>query len=332
MAAYTPMIQQYLTVKADYQDAFLFFRLGDFYEMFFEDAIKASQELEITLTSREGGAEERFRCAEFRTMPLPTILNNLFQRAIKLPFVSKWKTRKQTKGMVKREVVQLITPGTVMDGKGLADKENNYIASITAFEDQTYGFAYNDISTGESRVTLFSNNFDEVLNELAVLSAKEVVVASNFDGELQKKMRERDSLTISFEDNSSIEMNFSHLLEDLNQDKLKQTTARLFNYLYRSQKRSLDHLQPVTTYQIHQYMKIDYYSKRNLELTETIRSKGKKGSLLWLLDETMTAMGGRMLKTWIDRPLIDHEKIEHRHDLVEVFINHYFERQELRKN
>ncbi|MFJ7729249.1 DNA mismatch repair protein MutS [Neobacillus sp. NPDC097160] len=331
MAAYTPMIQQYLTVKADYQDAFLFFRLGDFYEMFFEDAVKASQELEITLTSRDGGSEDRIPMCGVPYHAAPNYIEQLVSKGYKVAICEQMEDAKQTKGMVKREVVQLITPGTVMDGKGLNDKENNYIASITLFDDQTYGFAYNDISTGESRVTLLSSNFDDVLNELSVLSAKEVVVASSFDGDLQKKMRERDVLAISFEDNSSIDMNFSHLIEDLNQDKLKQTTARLFNYLYRSQKRSLDHLQPVTTYQIHQYMKIDYYSKRNLELTETIRSKGKKGSLLWLMDETMTAMGGRMLKHWIDRPLINQAEIEHRQTIVEVLLSHYFERQELRE-
>ncbi|MFK9095378.1 DNA mismatch repair protein MutS [Bacillus salipaludis] len=331
MAAYTPMIQQYLTVKADYQDAFLFFRLGDFYEMFFEDAVKASQELEITLTSRDGGSEDRIPMCGVPYHAAPNYIEQLISKGYKVAICEQMEDAKQTKGMVKREVVQLITPGTVMDGKGLNDKENNYIASITLFDDQTYGFAYNDISTGESRVTLLSGNFEDVLNELSVLSAKEVVVASSFDGDLQKKLRERDVLAISFEDNSSIEMNFSHLIEDLNQDKLKQTIARLFNYLYRSQKRSLDHLQPVTTYQIHQYMKIDYYSKRNLELTETIRSKGKKGSLLWLLDETMTAMGGRMLKHWIDRPLINQAEIEQRQTIVEVLLSHYFERQELRE-
>ncbi len=331
MAAYTPMIMQYLTVKAEYQDAFLFFRLGDFYEMFFEDAIKASQELEITLTSREGGTEERIPMCGVPYHSAANYIEQLISKGYKVAICEQMEDAKQTKGMVKREVVQLITPGTVMDGKGLSDKENNYIASITSFDDQTYGFAYTDISTGESRVTLLSNHFEEVLNELAVLSAKEVVAASSFDGELQQKMRERNVLAISIEDNSSIEMNFSHLLEGLNQDKLKQTAARLFNFLYRSQKRSLDHLQPVETYQVHQYMKIDYYSKRNLELTETIRSKGKKGSLLWLLDETKTAMGGRMLKHWIDRPLIVRNEIENRHNLVEVFLNHYFERQELRE-
>jgi DNA mismatch repair protein MutS len=331
MAAYTPMIQQYLTVKADYQDAFLFFRLGDFYEMFFDDAIKASQELEITLTSRQGGTDDRIPMCGVPYHAAPNYIEQLISKGYKVAICEQVEDPKLTKGMVKREVVQLITPGTVMEGKGLNDKENNYIASITSFDDQTYGFAYNDISTGESRVTLLSNNFDEVLNELAVLSAKEVVVSSSFDGELQKKLRERDVLAISFEDNSSIDINYSHLLQDLNQEKLKQSIARLFNYLYRSQKRSLDHLQPVTTYQIHQYMKIDYYSKRNLELTETIRSKGKKGSLLWLLDETMTAMGGRMLKHWIDRPLINQNEIESRQTIVEVLMSYYFERQELRE-
>ena len=330
MAAYTPMIQQYLTVKADYQDAFLFFRLGDFYEMFFDDAVKASQELEITLTSREGGSEERIPMCGVPYHSAANYIEQLISKGYKVAICEQTEDPKQAKGVVRREVVQLITPGTVMEGKGLTDKENNYIAAITAFDDKTFGFAYTDISTGESQVTLLSH-FDEVLNELAVLSAKEVVVASSFDGELQKKMRERDVLAISFEDNSSIEMNFSRLLEGLEQNKLKEATARLFNYLYRSQKRSLDHLQPVTTYQIHQYMKIDYFSKRNLELTETIRSKGKKGSLLWLLDETMTAMGARMLKTWIDRPLITKSVIEQRHKLVEVLMSQYFERQELRE-
>ncbi|WP_187373214.1 DNA mismatch repair protein MutS [Bacillus rubiinfantis] len=331
MAAYTPMIQQYLTIKADYQDAFLFFRLGDFYEMFFDDAIKASQELEITLTSREGGSEERIPMCGVPYHSAANYIEQLISKGYKVAICEQMEDPKQSKGMVKREVVQVITPGTMMEGKGLAEKENNYIASITAFADYTFGLAYTDISTGESRVTLFTEQFDDVLNELAVLNAKEVVVASDFNDEWLQKMRERDVLTISFENQSSLESEFRHLLEPLHQDKLKETSARLFHYLYKSQKRSLDHLQPVATYQIHQYMKIDYFSKRNLELTETIRGKGKKGSLLWLLDETITAMGGRMLKTWLDRPLLNYEEIETRHQLVEVFLRHYFERQEFRE-
>jgi DNA mismatch repair protein MutS len=331
MAAYTPMIQQYLTIKADYQDAFLFFRLGDFYEMFFDDAIKASQELEITLTSREGGSEDRIPMCGVPYHSAANYIEQLISKGYKVAICEQMEDPRQVKGMVKREVVQLITPGTVMDGKGLSDKENNYIASVSAFDDGTFGLAYTDISTGESRVTLMPGTFDDVLNELSVIGSKEVVVASSFDAELQRKMRERDVLAISYEDNSSIEMNVAQLVDGLEQEKLKLTAARLLNYLYRSQKRSLDHLQAVTSYQIHQFMKMDYYSKRNLELTETIRSKGKKGSLLWLLDETMTAMGGRMLKTWVDRPLIDQQEIEHRQAIVEVLLGSFFERQELRE-
>ncbi|MDZ5473393.1 DNA mismatch repair protein MutS [Bacillus sp. 31A1R] len=331
MATYTPMIQQYLRVKADYQDAFLFFRLGDFYEMFFEDAIRASQLLEITLTSREGGGEERIPMCGVPYHSAPNYIEQLVEKGYKVAICEQTEDPKQAKGVVRREVVQLITPGTMMEGRGLSEKENNYIASITMFDERNYGFAYNDLSTGESKVTLLSGGFDEVLNELAISGSKEVVIQSTLHKELQKKIKDRTNATLSFEDDESMKDSYRHLLAELNQDRLKTTVTRLVNYLYRTQKRNLDHLQPVSTYVINQFMKIDYFSKRNLELTETIRSKGKKGSLLWLLDETKTAMGGRLLKQWIDRPLIQKEEIERRHSLVETLIHHFFEREELRE-
>ncbi len=331
MAQYTPMIIQYLQIKADYQDAFLFFRLGDFYEMFFEDALKASQELEITLTSREGGGDEKIPMCGIPYHSSPTYIEQLIQKGYKVAICEQTEDPKQAKGVVRREVVQLITPGTVMEGKGLADKENNYIASVTVFSDKTYGIAYSDLSTGETKVTLIPETFDYVLNELSTLGAKEVVIDPDMEEEKQKKIREREVVTLSFEKDSSISGQFERLLESLGQDKLKETVARLFHYLYRTQKRSLDHLQVAEMYHIHQFMKMDYYSKRNLELTETIRSKGKKGSLLWLLDETMTAMGGRMLKQWIDRPLIHREEIEKRQQFVELLLEKFFERQDLRE-
>ncbi|MDF2039804.1 DNA mismatch repair protein MutS [Bacillus sp. CMF12] len=330
-AAYTPMIQQYLRVKAEYQDAFLFFRLGDFYEMFFDDALKASQELEITLTSREGGTEERIPMCGVPYHSAPVYIEQLIEKGYKVAICEQTEDPKQAKGVVKREVVQLITPGTMMEGKGLQEKENNYIASISVFEDETFGFATNDLSTGETKVTMLSSGFDEVLNELSMSGAKEVVISSDFDGDWQRKMKERSVMAISFEDDCGVRDSFEGLLADLNQDKLRTTSSRLINYLYRTQKRSLDHLQKVATYQINQYMKIDYFSKKNLELTETIRSKGKKGSLLWLLDETKTAMGGRLLKQWIDRPLIDEQEIKRRHSLVETFMGSFFEREEIRE-
>lgn len=330
-AAYTPMIQQYLRVKAEYQDAFLFFRLGDFYEMFFDDALKASQELEITLTSREGGTEERIPMCGVPYHSAPVYIEQLIEKGYKVAICEQTEDPKQAKGVVKRGVVQLITPGTMMEGKGLQEKENNYIASISAFEDETFGFATNDLSTGETKVTMLSGGFDEVLNELSMSGAKEAVISSDFDGEWQRRMKERSVMAISFEDDCGVRDSFEGLLSDLNQDKLRRTSSRLINYLYRTQKRSLDHLQKVATYQVNQYMKIDYYSKKNLELTETIRSKGKKGSLLWLLDETKTAMGGRLLKQWIDRPLIDEQEIKRRHSLVETLIDSFFEREEIRE-
>ena len=331
MAGYTPMIQQYLQVKADYQDAFLFFRLGDFYELFFDDAIKASQELEITLTGRGGGGDERIPMCGVPYHSASSYIERLIERGYKVAICEQTEDPEQAKGLVRREVVQLITPGTMMEGKGLSEKENNFIATISHFEDGSFAIAYTDLSTGENKATLLNNHFDEVLNEISLLGAKEIVVSSSFNEEWKKKLGERLVVTFSIEDEDVLKEDDLSLVIDANEDKLKSTCARLFNYLHRTQKRSLEHLQPVKSYQIYQYMKIDYFSKRNLELTETIRSKGKKGSLLWLLDETKTAMGGRLLKQWIDRPLIDKRAIIERHELVETLIKAYFERQEIRE-
>ncbi|MFT9597429.1 DNA mismatch repair protein MutS [Mesobacillus sp.] len=331
MAAYTPMIKQYLQVKADYQDAFLFFRLGDFYEMFFEDALKASQELEITLTSREGGGEERIPMCGVPYHSAPNYIEQLINKGYKVAICEQTEDPRTAKGVVKREVVQLITPGTVMEGRGLLEKENNFIATVSVFPGDTYGFACSDLSTGESRATLVNGSIEELINELSISGAKEVVIESSLSPEIQKKLKERSILALSIEDNTDLNDSFSELFADLENEQLKNTASRLFNYLYRTQKRSLDHLQKVSVYKVQQYMKIDYFSKRNLELTETIRSTAKKGTLLWLLDETMTAMGGRMLKQWINRPLIDKAEIGRRQELVQLFVGQFFERQELRE-
>lgn len=330
MTQYTPMIKQYLQVKAEYQDAFLFFRLGDFYEMFFDDAIAASQELEITLTSRDGGGKERIPMCGVPYHSAPNYIEQLIDKGYKVAICEQTEDPKQAKGVVKREVVQLITPGTVMDGKGLNDKENNYIASVTDFEDDTFGLAYSDLTTGETKVTVVSDGLQALMNELSTIGAKEVVIHPELSDEVQGRIKERTDVTLSYEQDSGLGHSFTHLVEPLKQEKLIKASSLLFHYLFRTQKRSLDHLQIVETYQLHQFMKMDYYSKRNLELTETIRSKGKKGSLLWLLDETMTAMGARLLKQWIDRPLIHKQEIERRQAVVEVLLERFFERQDLR--
>ncbi|SEM49489.1 DNA mismatch repair protein MutS [Mesobacillus persicus] len=331
MAAYTPMIMQYLQIKADYQDAFLFFRLGDFYEMFFDDALKASQELEITLTSREGGGEERIPMCGVPYHSAPGYIEQLIQKGHKVAICEQTEDPRAAKGVVRREVVQLITPGTVMEGRGLNEKENNFIAAVSMFDDGSYGFASSDLSTGESRLTILSGSFEGVLNELSLSGAKEVVLDSSTPEDLKNKLKERSVLAFSYENQIEMKESYQHLLSELVDDKAKSVAARLFNYLHRTQKRSLDHLQPVLAYEVEQFMKIDYFSKRNLELTETIRSTAKKGSLLWLLDETKTAMGGRMLKQWINRPLLNVKGIERRQAIVDLFMMNFFERHEIRE-
>lgn len=331
MASYTPMIQQYLRVKADYQDAFLFFRLGDFYEMFFEDATKASQVLEITLTSRDGGGKERIPMCGVPYHSAPNYIDQLIEKGYKVAICEQVEDPKQTKGVVKREVVQLITPGTVMETKGLSDKQNNFLTSITHFEDETFGLAYADLSTGELHTTVITGPVQQLVNEVYSIGAKEIVVSEKFPLDLVQMIKERMVTTCSYEESIDIPMEFNQIVQNLEQEKLQMSVGRLLHYLKRTQKRSLDHLQPARFFELDQSMKIDLFSKRNLELTETIRSKGKKGSLLWLLDQTVTAMGGRLLKQWVDRPLINPALIKQRHDMVETLINEYFTRQEIRE-
>ncbi|MEL7703847.1 DNA mismatch repair protein MutS [Bacillus subtilis] len=327
MAGYTPMIQQYLKIKAEHQDAFLFFRLGDFYEMFFEDAKKASQELEITLTSRDGGAAEKIPMCGVPYHSASAYIEQLIKKGYKVAICEQTEDPKAAKGVVKREVVQLITPGTVMDGKGIHESENNFIASVSACSNG-YGLALSDLTTGENLAVLIER-LEDVISEIYSVGAREIVVSGSLDADTVAQLRERCGATISIEDGETDE--HVTIIEHLNNEDITKTFLRLYTYLKRTQKRSLDHLQPVQVYELEEAMKIDLYSKRNLELTETIRSKNKKGALLWLLDETKTAMGGRLLKQWIDRPLIRVNQIEERQEMVETLMSHFFEREDLRE-
>ena len=331
MAQYTPMIQQYLSVKAQYMDAFLFFRLGDFYEMFFDDAIKASQELEITLTGRDGGAEEKIPMCGVPYHSAENYINQLIEKGYKVAICEQVEDPKSAKGVVRREVVQLITPGTVMQGKVIDEKENNYIATITDFDDGTYGLAYIDLTTGEGQITMITGDWLDVVSEIYSVGAKEVVVSEKQSEQQLQELRDRANVTISVEADFTIPESLYETSKLLEQTKLKDTFGRLLQYLVKSQKRSLDHIQPVVYYEANQYMKLDIHSKRNLELVETIRTKGKKGSFLWLLDSTVTAMGARRLKQWIERPLLSKVEIENRLNMVETLLKNFFIRQELQE-
>lgn len=330
MATYTPMIQQYLKIKAEHKDAFLFFRMGDFYEMFFDDAGSASRELEITLTSRDGGGEERIPMCGIPYHSAENYIKNLVEKGFKVAICEQVEDPKTAKGVVKREVVQLITPGTIMAGNMLNEKENNYIASISDFNDGTFAIAYNDLSTGENSVAMITSGWQALLSELYNRPVREIVISQHLSESFQVDLTEKLDATLSYQDIVEIAHDFLQLADNLNQDKLVQAFGRLLNYLQDTQKRSLDHLKPAQIIELKQFMSLDMYSKRNLELTETIMRKGKQGSLLWVLDQTVTAMGARLLKKWLERPLLNMEAIESRFTIVDGFLQQFFERESLR--
>ncbi|MDH6363776.1 DNA mismatch repair protein MutS [Enterococcus sp. PF1-24] len=325
----TPMMEQYLSIKAQYQDAFLFYRLGDFYEMFYEDAEQASQILELTLTSRNRNADDPIPMCGVPYHAAAGYIDTLVEKGYKVAVCEQMEDAKATKGMVKREVVQLITPGTVMDSKGLAAKENNFLTSIAAGTNG-FGFAYVDLSTGELH-TAFLADEESVMNEATALQTKEIVLGTAISDKLQQALSSRLNLVFSKQETISENAEFSFLTSDLTNDLQKEATGKLLTYLSETQKRSLSHIQKASEYQPDHYLKMDYYSKFNLELSKSIRTGKKQGTLLWLLDETKTAMGGRLLKQWLDRPLIQEAQIHSRQEQVAALVEAFFERSDLQQ-
>lgn len=325
------MMIQYLKIKADHKDAFLFFRLGDFYEMFNDDAIKASRELEITLTKRDSGKKEPIPMCGVPYHAAENYIKILVSKGYKVAICEQVEDPKTAKGVVKREVVQLITPGTVMESNMLNEGENNYIASLSHFQDGSYVIVYNDLSTGENRVALITDGWDAVIHELYNQPVKEIVISSNLPEDLQGQLRERLNVTLSYQDEVNFNAEYRGLCENLNDERLMKAFSRLLNYIQHTQKRSLDHLQQAEIIELKQYLSLDMFSKRNLELSETILKKGKHGSLLWVLDKTVTSMGSRMLKKWLERPLLNKNRIEERLDIVEGFYRSFMERDTIRE-
>lgn len=327
--AYTPMIEQYLKIKANYQDAFLFFRLGDFYEMFFDDALNASKVLEITLTSREGGTEERIPMCGVPYHAAKQYIKVLIEKGYKIAICEQLEDAKQTKGMVKRDVVQVITPGTVMEDVSLSPKSNNYLTAIHDTGTGEYTLAASDLTTGEIRVVSLPD-ITEVRLELASYEARELVVESSFDQSLLDQITSQLDILTSVHEYVEVPSDLSYVYEVL-QDLEEQAGVKLLlSYLSKTQQRSLDHLQKADRYEREEYMSIDPRSRRHLELIQSLRDKKTHGTLLWLLDETKTAMGGRLLKQWIEKPLIQETIINQRLDKVAAFIDHFFERNAIR--
>lgn len=326
---HTPMMEQYLSIKKQYPYAFLFYRLGDFYELFFEDAVEVSRLLELTLTSRNKNADEQIPMCGVPHHAAQGYIDTLIEMGHKVAICEQVENPKEAKGMVKREVVQVVTPGTVMQSKTVEAKENNYLAAI-ARVDSGIGFAYADLTTGEVKVTELEGT-QEVLNEIASLNSKELIVEAGDFLELQETLSNYYNIAISHPPSETYNHDLEELKEQLKSSQLNKVVDLLLHYLSETQMRSLDHLQSVSMYKTSHYLLYGQDARRNLELTSSLRDGSKNGTLLWLLDDTKTAMGGRMLRAWLEKPLIDKAKIEDRLDKVESLLNHFFERSDLRE-
>lgn len=344
MAELTPMMQQYMETKEQYKDCILFYRLGDFYEMFFEDAITVSKELEITLTGKNCGLEERAPMCGVPYHAVEGYLNRLVQKGYKVAICEQVEDPKLAKGIVKREVVRIVTPGTNLNTQALDASKNNYIMCIV-YIDGFFGLSVADVTTGDYFVTELDSS-RKLMDEIAKYAPSEIVCNESLyvSGIDLEDLKERLGITIYaldswyFDDVSCEKVLKEHFkvaslealgIGDYNSGAIG--AGALLQYLYDTQKNSLSHLTGITGYTTGKYMLLDSSSRRNLELCETLREKQKRGSLLWVLDKTKTAMGARTLRSYIEQPLIDKEEIVKRLDAVAELKEHAITREELRE-
>ena len=344
MSAVTPMMQHYIKTKEEYEDCILFYRLGDFYEMFFEDAETVSRELELTLTGKDCGLTERAPMCGVPFHAADNYINRLVEKGYKVAICEQMEDPRLAKGIVKREVIRVVTPGTNLYTQALDETKNNYIMSV-AYISNRFGIAFADVTTGAFMVTEVEKlrNF---LDELYKFSPAELICNEAFcmSGVDLEELRNRLHLSVSALDNWYFD-------DDLCQRTLKDhfhvgtleglglkdydcatiAAGALLTYLLETQKNSLDHMRKITPYVTDKYMLIDSSTRRNLELTETMREKEKRGSLLWVLDKTKTAMGARMLRSFIEQPLIEEEAINQRLDAVEEINRQEMDREEIRE-
>ena len=340
----SPMMQHYIKTKEEYEDCILFYRLGDFYEMFFEDAETVSKELELTLTGKDCGLAERAPMCGVPFHAADNYINRLVEKGYKVAICEQMEDPKKAKGIVKREVIRVVTPGTNLYTQALDETKNNYIMSV-AYISNRFGIAFADVTTGAFMVTEVEK-LRNLLDEIYKFSPAELICNEAFcmSGVDLEELRNRLHLSVSALDNWYFD-------DDLCQRTLKEhfhvgtleglglkdydcatiAAGALLTYLLETQKNSLDHMRKITPYITDKYMLIDSSTRRNLELTETMREKEKRGSLLWVLDKTKTAMGARMLRSFIEQPLIEEDAINRRLDAVEEIKRQEMDREEIRE-
>ena len=333
MAGLTPMMQQYMEVKSKYKDCILFYRLGDFYEMFFDDALTASRELELTLTGRDCGLRERAPMCGVPYHAVETYLDRLIEKGYKVAICEQMEDPALAKGLVQRDVIRVVTPGTVIESGMLDERSNNFLLSV-CFSGEKAGLAFADVSTGEFFVHQVEDAGRTLADEVTRISPVEIIASDlirlrEYVNRDDLSMSERPGTTFQYQNASETLCKHFHL-QDLSPlgltDEYRlaaQAAGALMRYLDETQKNALEHITELRIYQGGDTMLLDRNTRRNLELTESLRSRTKKGSLLWLMDKTSTAMGGRLLRSWIEQPLVNREEILRRLDAVEEFTSQH---------
>ncbi len=323
----SPMMQQYMEIKDKYEDSIIFFRLGDFYEMFFEDAIIASRILELTLTGKQAGLEERVPMCGVPHHAYATYVDELIEKGYKVAICEQLEDPKTTKGMVKRDVIQVVTKGTRID-ENIDSKSNNYIANIYSF-DYCYGISFADVSTGEVYAMLIEGEKEKVIKEIIKHGFKEVIVNDTINREIIEILRTNYNILVTITKEELNDKNYEYIYKNIEDIRITSTIKHLLHYIIDTKKGDLHHLQKCKVIKNSEYLEFDNNTKRNLELTETLRNRERQYSLLWLLDKNKTAMGSRYLKYNIENPLTKKEEIKRRYDMVEKLSTEFILRDDL---
>ena len=325
----SPMMKQYMEVKDNYEDSIIFFRLGDFYEMFFEDAVTASHVLELALTGKQAGLDERVPMCGVPHHAYASYVETLIENGYKVAIAEQLEDPKDVKGVVKRDVIQVITKGTRLDDT-IDSKTNNYIANIYSF-DYCYGISYADISTGEVNALLIDGDKDKLIKEITKYNFNEVIVNDSINREIVEILRSNYNILVTITKEELEDKNYEYIYKNIEDIRLVSTIKHLLFYIVDTKKGDLHHLQKCNIIKTNDHLEFDINTKRNLELVETVRNRERQYSLLWLLDKCKTAMGSRYLKHTIENPLTNKKEINKRYDMIEKLSTEFILRDDLIK-